>query len=637
MSEAERTIAWRGHVAFALAVLAVAAVHLGLLWFFLPPHLALRDEVLAGGDMSTHTAQTFRVLEGLEGWGQTWVYDVQLLAGFPNGAIFDADNKGWEIWTWLGMKLGLSFARANNSFLIASHLLGPPIVFAAARLFGLRRWPALLAALFASLFWFFDSFTHWCWYIGMVEYDFSAYLCLIPLGLFYRFVVERRVWQAIAAALSLGAVLTVHPYTFVILAAPMTWLWLRERAALSKRDHALVLGIAVVAIAMNAWWLRVAFRFWHYILDSAYFGQSDPSYLVADVFGTLLDTETSGVVGTRASFRLLFVIAGLVQVVRWRKRGDRRGGLFGVALGTLLFITYFGTYIEVFAQIQPFRFVVPTGFLALIAASELVVALAGELRGGALDARAKLLVALLALPASQQLADDVLYFMPELRRQPGRLFNDEPALLSGSGYMPHPTLRYHPTDNDRQLVDWVDRHEDGRGRWLVEWPPLADEISWRTDAQVIGGLPFLNLQHSWANLWRRHHDGEVDDDELRTYLETYAISWVVVSFPDAYFNRNESRWLARVAIIGGHHVYRTKLAVNLIKQGGGKVVADTNVIRVTGSKPEVDVILRYHWLETLVCRPDCTLERTDADGVDPVGFIHVAAPHPADFEIVNGY
>ncbi len=92
-----------------------------------------------------------------------------------------------------------------------------------------------------------------------------------------------------------------------------------------------------------------------------------------------------------------------------------------------------------------------------------------------------------------------------------------------------------------------------------------------------------------------------------------------------------------MAIIGGHHVYRTKLAVNLIKQGGGKVVADTNVIRVTGSKPEVDVILRYHWLETLVCRPDCTLERTDADGVDPVGFIRVAAPHPADFEIVNGY
>ena len=47
--------------------------------------------------------------------------------------------------------------------------------------------------------------------------------------------------------------------------------------------------------------------------------------------------------------------------------------------------------------------------------------------------------------------------------------------------------------------------------------------------------------------------------------------------------------------------------------------------------------LRYHWMETLECQPDCEIQRAKIDEVDPVGFIAVPAPHPADFEVVNGY
>jgi len=47
-------------------------------------------------------------------------------------------------------------------------------------------------------------------------------------------------------------------------------------------------------------------------------------------------------------------------------------------------------------------------------------------------------------------------------------------------------------------------------------------------------------------------------------------------------------------------------------------------------------VLRFHWLETFVCRPDCRLRREPVDA-DPVGFIRVEAPHPADFVIENGY
>jgi hypothetical protein len=637
VSEPQTSRAWQANLIFGVAALLVYVVHLLVLRHFLPVELALGDEAISGGDFSTHLAQTKRVLEGIDGWGRTWVYDVQLLAGFPNGTIFDADNKGWELWTWLGMRLGLPFEQAANSFLVAAHLLGPPVVFVGARLFRVDRWPALAAAALASSFWFFDSFTHWCWFIGMVEYAFASYLCLIPLGLFYRFVTEQRVWQAIASALVLGATLIMHPYVFVILCAPMVWLWLRNRRELSRRSHALIVGIAVTAIVMNLWWLLVAFRFWHHIMDSAYFGQAGLSFVLADLFSTLLDSETSGLTGTRTGFRLLVVVASAIQLRRWWQRDDMRGGLFAVTLATLLLLTYVGGYLDVIAQIQPYRFVVPTGFLATVPAGVLFVEIVAELRSGEIDRKGKVLALVLAVPAFQHLADDILYFMPDLQPPPPRLFNGEPPMFAGSGYAPHATFRHANSEGDPKLIEWIRKREDGRGRWLVEWPPLADEISWKTNAQVVGGLPFLNLEHSWANLYRRHPHGVVEPDELRAYLETYAVSWVVVSFPNAWFNREPNPWLDEVAIIGGHHIYRTKLAVNLVAEGGGKVKAQTNRIRVTGSKPDVDSVLRYHWMDTLVCRPDCTIERVEIDGVDPIGFIRVPAPHPADYEIVNGY
>ncbi len=47
-------------------------------------------------------------------------------------------------------------------------------------------------------------------------------------------------------------------------------------------------------------------------------------------------------------------------------------------------------------------------------------------------------------------------------------------------------------------------------------------------------------------------------------------------------------------------------------------------------------MLRYHWLETLRCLPDCKIERVEVAG-DPVGFIQVAPGHPKDFLVFNKY
>ena len=66
-----------------------------------------------------------------------------------------------------------------------------------------------------------------------------------------------------------------------------------------------------------------------------------------------------------------------------------------------------------------------------------------------------------------------------------------------------------------------------------------------------------------------------------------------------------------------------------IARGRGEVRASTNRIEVTGSNPDRPVVLRFHWMEQLVCEPDCTIERKP-DKLDPVGFIKIPAPHPAE-------
>jgi hypothetical protein len=46
-------------------------------------------------------------------------------------------------------------------------------------------------------------------------------------------------------------------------------------------------------------------------------------------------------------------------------------------------------------------------------------------------------------------------------------------------------------------------------------------------------------------------------------------------------------------------------------------------------------VIRFHWMESLRCRPGCTAERYRVKG-DRVGFIRVRNP-PRRFEIYNSY
>src|SRR5262245_54373973 len=83
----------------AVLAIALVALHVGLTLHFVPLRGAFGGEFLYGDDFDLHIGQISRVVEGLRDYGQSWVYDVKLLAGQPEGTISDSGSKGWELWT----------------------------------------------------------------------------------------------------------------------------------------------------------------------------------------------------------------------------------------------------------------------------------------------------------------------------------------------------------------------------------------------------------------------------------------------------------------------------------------------------------------------------------------------------------
>ena len=620
---------------FWLAVLALAAAHLGLVAYFFGTELPLRWIPFSGGDFATHAAQVKHVLEGLESEGQPWVYDVQLLAGAPNGVLFDADNKAWELWTYLLIKCGVNPGRAYNAFVLFIHLAMPLSLYAAARCFDLDRRSALTATGLGVGLWFFDSFTHWIWFVGAISYVFVAYFCLLPLGLLYRWLERRKLGYALGVALSLAFAHLVHPYVFFILVVPMLALYLRAWKSMSLAEHAIMWGIAGFTVLCNAWWLAIALRFVHYILDSAYYEQSGLRFIAYDLLGLLHDWQTQGMLAPRTGVRLLVVITGIFGLRAWRLRADRRRLPLLSLLLTMVLLSYFGGY-TFFEQIQPYRHTLPLAFALLLPAGQaLSEGLARRpLRGLSRVQRWSALV-LIALSA-QLLVRDALYFFAPSMPATQPLQDGRSLPMNGLGHGATLSYRYDDQRDWESLISIIQRRDTGRSRWLIQDSILGEYMMARTDAQILGGFRVRNIEHSDANWFRRHGEPPYDLDALLEYFRTYAVGWIIVHRLgiDPFWDSHPELFTRQQAT-DEFVVYMVHLPVSLI-EGQGEVRARFNRIEVHGSAPDQDLVLRYHWMETLRCEPDCSMEREPVEG-DRVGFIRVPAPHPADFAIVNSY
>src|SRR5207237_996097 len=116
------------------------------------------------------------------------------------------------------------------------------------------------------------------------------------------------------------------------------------------------------------------------------------------------------------------------------------------------------------------------------------------------------------------------------------------------------------------------------------------------------------------------------------YLTDYTVA-VVVTKGDAPFLDARDDLLELVVAQGAFRTYRTRASPSYFAAGTGRIAEQRlDAIRVTGAGGP-KLVLRFHFLDSLACRPGCAIQRIDADR-DPSGFIGVENP-PGDFEIYN--
>jgi hypothetical protein len=626
-----------------LALVAVLAVHAGLVLYYDPPSVILGPRALPGFDWETHYEQCAHAVRAYRETGETWSYNPQRLAGQPSGVIFDADNKAWEAWT-IGLDaLGVPPHRAFNLFIWLVAFLVPLAVWSSARLFELRPSAAVAAAALGSACYFFDAMAHWASWVGMIAWGSAACLWLPAFAVFWRWVRTRSSWLLFALLVLLSVLHNLHPYVFFMLVVPLAVVYVREFRRLGWREHVGLVAVAVGTVTTNLWWLRPSLRFWHYILDSGFYLDATLDYLLTDYLGLLNEPSVTGVLAMRSGFRFLALGGAALCLWLWRRERDRRFAPFAAALGALLFVTYFGGYLGVLKQVQPYRFVLPAMYLAVIPAAEFLDRAVRSLRGVRLPAAAWALGGLMLFVAVPRLARDVIYFVPDLVPRQTRPLPAPPPDMNGGIYFgtirwPDPfDFRHRP--GDAQDLDAMTRYvnavDDGNGRWLVEWWMLGERLASQTDAQVLGGFLEINLAQSDAILFRRFGPAHPPTlEQIRDYLVRYNVRWVVLSNPLPRLEA-QTDLLRLETVIYRHRVYRVLAPSSfLVGDGPGEVRASLNRIVVRGSAGG-SLVLRYHWLETLRCRPGCRLRRVTVPE-DRVGFIGVDAA-PPDFEIYNAF
>jgi hypothetical protein len=368
-------------------------------------------------------------------------------------------------------------------------------------------------------------------------------------------------------------------------------------------------------------------------------------HLVADFFSILLNPTDTGVIGTRTGFRFLLCGLAIAGIVAARKAHDTRLTPLAITLVFLLVLAYLGGVIPGARQIQPYRHVLPAGFVAAILAAAFIErlvtsgalsALPGSVRGAGL---------VVCLVGAQHLSRDVLYFMPSLVPEAPNLIDDTPSPITGYGYLSHFTKPEHlpfriPHADLLQvgidgIVDWVQEHVEPGQRIAVENAVLGERIAWKTDVEVLGAFRERNIGHAYANFFRRFGDEHVESDVLRQYVRTFGVSFFLVREPRKDLDA-ATELMRRVPGPPGAYVYRVLEPSGFIIDGPGRVRASTNRIELSGTDPKNSVVLSYHFHESLVCRPDCRVERFDVP-LDEVGLIHIPAPHPASMVIENSY
>ena len=620
-----------------ICILVLSAILTGV---FFRPQDTLSNTPIYNDDYAMHFFQCLTVKHFLSQFGKCWAYDPFFLAGFPNGALVNADNKAWELFYFAYSPfIGKWFA--FKAYVLLLLLTYPFLVYWTAKNFSLPPGQSLIASFLAILLCFL-SLARIFIYCGMVSYVFAVFLSLYALSLFYKLCKNTITWKHyLLVVLVFSLTIMTHILSFMHIVIPMLVLYGINLRKISFRQHIMILMLPVFMLGLNSYWLMPVAEFfsirttnprdWEFTFQirnvleplKVYIQQKKTvEYTYAELNNTFID-----------AFLALFGTLGLYF---WYKA--KRNDVLIAFIAGILFIcivAFYGSHTNFVATMQPERFTVALSLLFLVPSSiGFYEAIQNTVRGKSTGAIIFILCAAF-----------VLLYRPVM--EPFRLF------FNNRWYHVNCEFPQQITD----LLGFLEKSTSREGRILLEdseyikykspnheyfgghLPALFSEYVKRE--YLCGPRPMYPIKHSYASFTRgvlfEKNIDEYTLTQLKEVFDVYNVRWIVCWFQGSKkIFEQFPEYIVKLSDIDKFSVYEVNRRPSFFIKGKGTVHADYNRLELKNIIAEDnEIIISYHWMEKLKALPGGMIGKALLAG-DPVGFIHIKNP-PSSLTIVNSY
>jgi hypothetical protein len=602
---------------------------------FLKPEDIFSNSPIYTDDYSMHFSQCLTTKRFLLSAGRCWGYDPFLLAGYPSGALVDADNKGWEMLFFLFSPLSEGFA--FKFYLILFLMVYPFFLYSAARNFNLTRGTSLIAS-FLSIFFFLLSIAMDFVSYGMLSYVFMCYFSIYFFSLFYQ-LFKRFTWIRYLILLFLSAlILMMHILAPVHLFIPIAILYLSNFKKMSLSRHVLILLMGVIILIANSFWLIPIAQFFHektsrpenYNFTLQISNLSEPLNVYIKQKISIIYKRLPELNNTFLEIMLL--IFGISGLYIWWK--EKKLNLILSFTGGILFtfiIAYYGSHTTFFPQLQPQRFTVPMNVFLIIPASVgMFLTLQALFQGRSPVAKVFICVLTFALLVGPVVKPLRTIYKGKLYRLNCEFPVPAKDLLN--------CLEANTTAEGRILLEDSEFDTDHQ-YYGAHLPALFPEYVKREF--LCGPRPKYPIKHSYASftagLLFEKKIGDYSLDELQQQFNLYNIKWIVCWSEGSkkVFSRFPG-YILKLKEIDKFTVYQVNREPSFFIKGKGLVKSDYNRLELSNVVPQSgEIVINYHWMKGFKTNPVRKLERVFV-GNDPIGFIRIIDP-PRSLVIYNGY
>jgi hypothetical protein len=604
---------------FSVIILLILYYHfLGILTFF-PLSEILNNEPIYTDDYSSHSSNAVEAKNNLLNHGRLWGYNPYFMAGYPGG-FWPYSNHAAPLFLLLFPFFEDFFV--FKLFILSTFLAFPLVIYFSAKKFGLSNMEGITVLILATLFWNLDPVVRIFEYFGAYSFVFISSLSVLITSLFYRFILKEKITDYLSLCLLLPVIFIFHAYSLIILIVPILTIYLLNLKKINFKKNVKLFLVLFLILISNYFWIEPLIKFKHYIEPFSATRGIFQTHGIKDIHDDFFYSPEMMV----RAFIFFFGLSGII-ILLMSKRNKNLGILYLFVFVPLSYLSFFGSSSEMGRALHPYRFVIP-------------------------------LICFLIIPSVKSLSYIYKNFMNSNRV---KLFTFILMFILFIPYLTNP--HYYPYSLGRtqvwaslpqtyyDLINWIKVNTNKSARILLEDSSFASGhqyygshlptlFPFYTQREFIGGpFRYLEIIHRFSNFYDGSNlfNKPIDDynqSELQKYFDYYNIKWIISWSNESkkVFEKYKG-YINKINEIKKFSIYEVNRTPNFFLIGNGSLEADYDIIKVKNASFG-EVVIKYHWLETLKTKPKLKIESFRVLD-DPIGFIKVHNGNISSFIIYN--